>query len=241
MSSATNILLGIAFAVIGVAAALLQAWLWRFPMAPDPSGRDPNGVSTAPRGWTNVHRALGYTFAAIYVVLMTQMVPRIWRFEEFSAAGIMHAILGALIGPILLVKIGIIRFAPRFGKKLPYFGATLATLGLVVVALVVAPAWQAAGFSAPPEARTLRGRAVATNTCITCHGSSILMHEARDREDWLETAEEMQERASRRGITITDHQVSMVSEYLFRIRGENQAGEKDDEGGRRRRRRRGGD
>lgn len=35
-------------AAIAIVNAGLMAWLWRFPMRPDPSGRNPNGISTAP-------------------------------------------------------------------------------------------------------------------------------------------------------------------------------------------------
>lgn len=54
--------LGLTFATIAVVNTALQAWLWTYPMVPDPSGADPHGKSSAPQFWTNVHRALGYAF-----------------------------------------------------------------------------------------------------------------------------------------------------------------------------------
>lgn len=70
MSLGTNATfrLGLTMAAIAVVNAGLMAWLWRFPMVPDPAGRDPNGVSTAPRSWTNVRRALGYVFLLVDLV-----------------------------------------------------------------------------------------------------------------------------------------------------------------------------
>src|SRR4028119_1026259 len=62
MSMLSSIWLGLLMAAIAVINASLMAWLWRFPMKPDPSGRDPHGVSTAPRLWVNVHRTLGHLF-----------------------------------------------------------------------------------------------------------------------------------------------------------------------------------
>ena len=49
MSMQTTMWLGFAMAAIAIGNAALMAWLWRFPMKPDPTGRDPHGVSTAPR------------------------------------------------------------------------------------------------------------------------------------------------------------------------------------------------
>jgi hypothetical protein len=49
----------IGMALIAVVNPALMAWLWRFPMVPDPACPDSNGVSTAPRFWAYVHRGLG--------------------------------------------------------------------------------------------------------------------------------------------------------------------------------------
>lgn len=110
MPATWTLWLGLAFADIAVVNTALQAWLWTYPMVPDPGGSDPHGKSSAPRFWTNVHRALGYTFLAIYLVLMWVMVPRLWEYlVEFDARMIAHAALGPLIGPVLIAKIFVIR------------------------------------------------------------------------------------------------------------------------------------
>ena len=96
MSTTGSMWLGIAVVALGVAATVLQAWLWRFPMVPDPGGPDPNGRSTAPRGWTHVHRAMGVAFVAIYVVMMVEMVPRLWEYQvELPARTVVHMVMGS--------------------------------------------------------------------------------------------------------------------------------------------------
>ena len=58
MSTTITMWLGIAFVALAIGATILQAWLWSFPMVPDPGGPDPNGKSTAPRSWTMIHRTM---------------------------------------------------------------------------------------------------------------------------------------------------------------------------------------
>ena len=84
MSSTLSIALGLAFIVLGVTAVMLQAWLWGFPMEGD--------RSTAPRMWTNIHRVVGLSFVAIYVVMMIFMIPRLWQYQvELPARTVIHA------------------------------------------------------------------------------------------------------------------------------------------------------
>jgi len=105
------------------------------PNGPDPTGRDPHGVSTAPRSWTNVHRALGYLFVLTYAALLFEMLPRAWEFRVATPLSVVHGILGLLIGVILAVKIAIIRRFRRFGLWLPWLGGALAVTTLATVGL----------------------------------------------------------------------------------------------------------
>src|SRR5688572_13381961 len=135
MNMYTTIWLGLAMAAIAVINVGLMAWLWRFPLRPDPTGQDPNGVSTAPRLWTNVHRALGYLFVLIYLALLFEMVPRIWEFRVQTSVGVWHGVLGALIGVLLVIKISVIRRFKRFGDRLPIIGGCLAVVTWLSVGL----------------------------------------------------------------------------------------------------------
>ena len=206
--------MGVAFVAVGVLAAVLQYWLWTFPMAPDPSGRDPNGVTTAPKFWRYTHRALGYIFVILYVLLAVQMVPRIWRFDEaaWTPSAIVHALLGLSILPVLLVKIGILRLWQRHGKKLPLLGTLLGLLALGTVGLVAVPYLSV--YSGPEP-----GRSLVAERCYSCHASSRILGEDGDFRDWLKTLEDMTENAEEmRRPDPVQGDAGTLAEYLSRIR-----------------------
>ena len=147
MSTTLSMWLGIAFVVSGVIATILQAWLWSFPMVPDPGGPDPNGKSTAPRFWTQVHRLLGLIFVIIYVVLMVEMIPRLWEYQvELPARTVMHAVMGMVIGILLIAKIAIIRWFQHFGKSLPALGLGVMACTIVLATLSIPFAVKAHDF-----------------------------------------------------------------------------------------------
>ena len=209
-----NFAMGVAFVAVGVLAAVLQYWLWTFPMAPDPSGRDPNGVTTAPKFWRYTHRALGYIFVILYVLLAVQMVPRIWRFDEaaWTPSAIVHALLGLSILPVLLVKIGILRLWQRHGKKLPLLGTLLGLLALGTVGLVAVPYLSV--YSGPEP-----GRSLVAERCYSCHASSRILGEDGDFRDWLKTLEDMTENAEEmRRPDPVQGDAGTLAEYLSRIR-----------------------
>jgi len=266
MSAYTTTLLGLAMAVIAVVNALLMAWLWQFPMKPDPGGRDPHGVSTAPRSWTNVHRALGYIFVLIYVALLFEMVPRMWEFRVISSVTVIHAILGALVGVLLVVKIAIIRNFQRFGGHLPWIGGTLAVTAVVMNGVAIVPAWRVLRPISPLAPELAAGREVVAAKCFQCHGASTILSE--DRRRWDRITKKMQRFAERTpGKTrISEEERTLAAAYLTSVLGGREGGrgrggrrprdaeeqreneeadapdadDERDEGGQRRRRRRGG-
>ena len=72
MSFFNNQTLGVAFLALALALTFLMFYLWRFPY--DHSAHR----SSAPRSLVRLHRLLGYAYVAVYVVLMWEMVPRLW-------------------------------------------------------------------------------------------------------------------------------------------------------------------
>jgi hypothetical protein len=73
-----------------------------------------------------LHRALGYLYVILYVVMMWKMVPRLWEYQvELPAAlGRPHA-ARHLIGVLLLVKLSILRFFRHLEEWMPVLGASL--------------------------------------------------------------------------------------------------------------------
>lgn len=119
--------LGVAFVVLGFGAMFLMFHLWGYPY--DKATR----TSAAPRWAMWVHRVLGYLFAIVYVLLMIEMVPRLWQYQvEFPARTVVHMVVGFTIGFLLLIKIAIIRFFRHFEEWMPYLGTAI-MLGTVVL------------------------------------------------------------------------------------------------------------
>ncbi|HEX8412192.1 MAG TPA: hypothetical protein VF883_25305 [Thermoanaerobaculia bacterium] len=231
MTMQTTMGLGLLMAVIAIVNAALMAWLWRFPMAPDPTGRDPNGVSTAPRFPTNVHRVLGYVFVLAYVVLLFEMVPRAWQFRVATPASVVHGLLGIAVGVILAIKIAVIRRYQRFGNRLPWIGGALAVTTLLVAALGVVPAWMVLRPRAPLSVELARGRDVVSRKCNQCHGASTIASEREDARKWHRITREMQ-RFSRTipgKEPITDDERALAAAYLAHTRGEDGDGGDDRE------------
>ena len=76
-----------------------------------------------------IHRVFGYVFLAIYVLLMFEMLPRLWTYQiEFPARTVMHFSLGMAVRVMLLVKIGIVRFFRRLDQT---FAPMLGTMLLI--------------------------------------------------------------------------------------------------------------
>ena len=149
MSTTLSMWLGIAFVFLAIAATILQAWLWSFPMVPDPGGPDPNGRSTAPRLGTQSHRITGFLYLTIYVALMCEMVPRLWEYQvELPARTVVHACMGIVIGVLLVAKIAIIRWFQHFGKSLPGIGLSLLGCTIILATLSVPFAMRAHDFGA---------------------------------------------------------------------------------------------
>lgn len=156
-----NALLGLAFLVLGVAATFLMYWLWGHPY--DEQSR----TSAAPRWAMWLHRGIGYAFAIVYVLIMWDMVPRLWNYQvELPARTVAHVMLGFTVGFLLIVKISIMRFFRHFEEWMPYLGTaillcTVLLLGLSLPSVFREHAWahSAPGgdpFSAASQERVAR-------------------------------------------------------------------------------------
>jgi cytochrome c5 len=156
MGTLENTILGIAFWVIGLANTLLMFKLWGYPFDHE------RLASAAPRSLMFVHRALGYVFAAIYVTLMVQMVPRLWAYQvELPARTVAHLVTGIGIGAVLFVKILVVRFFRHLeSSTAPILGIFLFICTTVLI-----------GLSAPLALReTYMSRHVTAGTALGDRG-----------------------------------------------------------------------
>lgn len=132
MDIVTSTIFGLVFWGIAAGSVVLMFKLWGYPYDED------THTSTAPKGLVALHRGLGYAYVIIYVVMMVQMVPRMWNYQiELPARTVAHLMLGISIGVILSIKISILRFFKHFSVCIPYFGMTLFLLTSLLIGLSV--------------------------------------------------------------------------------------------------------
>lgn len=95
-----------------------------------------------------IHRILGLYYLELYLLLMAQMVPRMFDYQvEFSTRTVAHLMLGVSIGLLLIVKLSIIRFFKHFSGVVPYLGCDLLWCTTMVVSLSVPFAFKASYWS----------------------------------------------------------------------------------------------
>lgn len=138
MDPITNAILGISFLVLGIAGTVLMYWLWGFPYDREKFKSD------APRHLLLIHRSIGYLYVIVYLLLMWQMVPRLWSYQiEFPARTVIHLSLGILIGGILFLKVLVVRFFKHLESRFaPFFGTILMLSTLLLVGLSVPMAFK---------------------------------------------------------------------------------------------------
>jgi len=117
---AITLILGLLFLVVGFAAVFLMFHLWGYPFD------HATHTSAAPRSLMLLHRALGYVYVILYVIMMWKMVPRLWEYQvELPPRSVVHMLLGITIGVLLLVKLSILRFFRHLEEWMPVLGASL--------------------------------------------------------------------------------------------------------------------
>jgi len=223
-----NLILAASFVVLGAAATILQHWLWRFPMLPDPTGTDPNGVTSAPAQWRRAHRVLGYGFALTYVALLVRMIPRLFTLDAdlLTPATLAHIVLGLVIAPVLVMKVLIIRRFQRWGNRLRFIGTMLFVVALAVVAIPAPAALELQRLPAESSADQM-ARAIVIQDCTRCHGASTIL--AGSDDDWPKVIEEMQENAEKMSLAIpAQGNEPLVANYLQRtLASASEDGDKD--------------
>jgi rubredoxin/mono/diheme cytochrome c family protein len=173
-----------------------------------------------------VHRVFGYVFLAIYIVLMLQMVPRLWSYQiEFPARTVVHLSLGMAIGVVLILKIAVVRFFRRLEQSLvPSLGTFLLVGSVVLIGISVPSAFREAWatgrlFSQETRERvgellvqtgldeaecnrlttpsSLRaGQRILRQECIDCHDLRTVLAKPRTPNNWRQTVRRMADRTT---------------------------------------------
>ncbi len=133
MDTTGNAILGVVFLLLSAAGTFLMFHLWGYSFDHEKLR------SSAPRGLMRLHHFIGYAYAAIYIYLMFQMVPRLWAYEvEFPARTVAHLVLGMSIGIILIIKIAVVRFFKHLESTLiPFLGTLLFICTFLLIGLSV--------------------------------------------------------------------------------------------------------
>jgi mono/diheme cytochrome c family protein len=123
-------LLGIVFLGLALAATFTMFQFW---------GHDYDEVkkkSSCPQWKMNIHRAIGFAYILVYILMMTEMVPRLWEYQvEFPPRTVAHILLGTAIGVILLIKVSILRFFRHFEEWMPALGVSLLMCSVLLGAM----------------------------------------------------------------------------------------------------------
>lgn len=233
--------ISLAFVGIGGMAALLMMWLWGFPYDEE------RGRSTAPRWLAWLHRCLGYTYILILFYICTRMIPRLWLYhDEFSSLAAIHASLGFFIIALLFTKVSVVRFYPVFQQHLPLLGIPLMILTMVMVLLVLGPAfheWQLSrkvgevtdrvseildqvpamkekeiGVLTSEEGLNL-GRQAFIRSCTQCHGLRRILSKVSTPADWWRTIKRMSEKTELSEYNrVSEQEQKQILAYLLTIR-----------------------
>jgi cytochrome c5 len=133
MDTLGNAILGLIFLALSATSTFLMYYLWRFPFD------HVKLKSSAPPKLMLLHHLIGYAYAAIYLYLMSQMLPRLWTYEvEFPARTVAHLMIGLTIGVILIVKVSIVRFFKHLESTLvPFLGTGLFICTFLLIGLSV--------------------------------------------------------------------------------------------------------
>ena len=138
MDPMLNAILGIAFVGLAFAGTILMYWLWGFPYDHE------KFKSEAPISLRLLHRIIGYLYVVIYLILMWQMVPRLWTYQiEFPARTVIHLTFGMLIGIVLFLKFMVVRFFKHLESRFaPFFGTLLMISTILLAGLSVPMAFK---------------------------------------------------------------------------------------------------
>lgn len=192
------------------------------------------------------HRIFGYVFLGLYLVLIVQMIPRLWTYQiEFPARTVAHIVLGMSVGVVLLLKISIVRFFRRLDPALvPLLGTFLLVASVVLIGISVPSVFReamAGGTSLRGENRqrvqllladmgldrqqseqlttaaSLReGQRILHSRCVDCHDLRTVLAKPRTPQNWRQTVLRMADRTTMME-PLDDRQQLLVTAYLVAL------------------------
>lgn len=211
-------------------------------LGPEPEKPASSSLGTV----VQAHRVFGYVFLAVYLLLMWQMVPRLWTYQiEFPSRTVFHMSLGMAIGVILLLKISIVRFFKRLDPPLvPAMGTSLLVASVVLIGIAVPPAFREAiatsrlfemenrqrvhellsqtgmdqdqSESLATRTSLRAGQQVLRQRCVQCHDLRTVLAQPRTPAGWRQTVRRMAGRTTLLN-PLTEQQQWQVTAYLVAL------------------------
>lgn len=81
--------------------------------------------SRYPKFFQRAHRITGYIFLALYLFIGVVMFKKLGEFNVLPPKAVIHAYIGILIFPLIIIKICIVRIFKKFYNRLPVYGMIL--------------------------------------------------------------------------------------------------------------------
>ncbi len=209
------------------------------PLAEDAQAAVPSRAAFA-------HRVFGYVFLAIFLMLLVQMIPRLWTYQiEFPARTAVHISLGMGVGVLLLLKIAVVRFFRRLDQGLvPLLGTAILVGSVVLIGISVPAAFREALATGDlfgnenrqrvatllaqidleeEECRRLStadslraGQRILRQECIECHDLRTVLAQPRTPQNWLQTVRRMADRTTMLN-PLAEEEQRQVTAYLIAL------------------------
>jgi ferredoxin-NADP reductase len=206
--------------ILFVLAAGANVWLMFQRMSP---GR----IGPRAARLTQAHRALGYLYLTLYLIMMYFMIVRLQDApDELAPRALIHMILGLTLAPLLFLKILIARTFRNQSQYLTPLGLILFSLSFILVGMTAGPyllrratmttiSLQAVGLRS--ERVDLRqAEELMRARCARCHNLERVVGARKDTQGWLETVNRMR---ALPGSGISEAEGRTILSYLVKALG----------------------
>jgi cytochrome c2 len=146
------------------------------------------------------HRILGYTFIALYVLMVVTMIIRISYYQdELSPRSIFHVILALSLIPLLGVKLLVAKKYKLLTSRLFFLGMTIFLLAFLLNAISAGHYYLYKGAVrevtiSSIDRETMNediGRQLVVKKCSKCHTLERIFRSFNDEEGWTRTVNRM--------------------------------------------------
>jgi cytochrome c2 len=189
MSPVLNTFLAVVFLITGAGAGAVMLEL---------KGQSRDRIAGA--ALIRLHRILGYTFVALFSIMVVAMIRKAGAYqEEFSVRVVLHAALGLVLIPLVAAKIFIARRLRNLTDHLPLLGVILFSLAFVLNGLTAGhyllhrtdPRYVTVSDIDQPVLNTDIGRLVLFDKCGKCHTFERVFRATKDQDGWTRTVNRM--------------------------------------------------